>query len=90
MSARKKVEESARMIAHCAGAMTPKGSAYCVLMWGPDEKGQQWRTYVHNVAPVVGPDKTPDCRRVLAKELRTMADLIEARADVPPGVVGMG
>lgn len=76
--------------ARAAKALTPIDCSFCVLMWGPDESGQQWRTYVHNTGPVAGPDGVPDRRRLLAMELRTMADLIEQRADVPPGTVGRG
>jgi hypothetical protein len=90
LSHRKAIEKSARNIAAAAKALKPAGSAFCVLMWGADEGGQQWRTYVHDVAPAIGPDGRPDCRRALAKELRLMADMIEARADVPPGVAGHG
>ena len=90
MSNRRQIETAAQNIARSAKALKPTGSCFCVLMWGPDESGQQWRTYVHDVAPVAGPETRASSRRTLAAELRVMADLIESRADLPPGVSGHG
>lgn len=90
MSSRGKIEQAARDIAVAAKALKPEGSAFCVLIWGPDENGQQWRTYVHDVAPMGGSDSRHDCRLALARELRDAADMIESRSDVPPGVMGRG
>jgi hypothetical protein len=90
MNHRKRIEESARHIATAAKALKPAGSAFCVLMWGPDESGEQWMTYVHDVAPSSGHDDRGSCRRVLAASLRDFADIIESRADLTPGVVGHG
>lgn len=90
MSQRKSIEQSARDIATAAKSLKPEGSAFCVLLWGPDESGQQWMTYVHDVAPPTGPADRGTCRRTLAQSLREFAAIIEARADLPPGVAGHG
>lgn len=90
VSERKKIESAARAIAHAAKALKTPGSSFCVVLWGPDENGQQWHTYVHDTAPAAGPDDTAACRRNLAAQLRALADTIESRTDVPPGVAGRG
>lgn len=90
MSNRTDIEKTARQLANVAKAISPPGSAFAIVMWGPDESGQQWFTYTHNVAPVTGPDGIPDCRRHLAEQLRVAAHIIETRADVPPGFQGRG
>lgn len=90
MNERRSIEQSARDIATAAKAMKPEGSAFCVLLWGPDVSGQQWMTYVHDAAPTGGPSDRSACRRVLAQSLREFAAIIESRADLPPGVAGHG
>lgn len=90
MSHRKDIEKSAQNIARAAKSLKPAGSSFCVLMWGPDESGQQWVTYVHDTAPASGPDGRSASRLNLANELRAIADTIERRADLPPGVAGHG
>lgn len=89
MSVRKKIELAARQVAHFVKTVIDHhapGSAFCVLMWGADEGGEQWRTHVSNTAPVDGPDDTRSRRLALAKELRRFADAIENNEDVPPEV----
>ncbi len=90
MSHRKEIEKSAQDIARAAKLLKPAGSSFCVLMWGPDEYGHQWGTYAHDTSPASGPDDRGSSRLNLAKELRKIADIIEARADLPPGVAGHG
>ncbi|QQS08654.1 MAG: hypothetical protein IPK69_11795 [Phycisphaerales bacterium] len=93
MSTRKRIELAAQQVAHFTNAAIDHhapGSAFCVLMWGADEGGTQWRTHVSNTAPIEGPDDTRSRRLALARELRQFADTIENNEDVPPGVVGRG
>lgn len=90
MSHRKEIEKAAQNFARAAKSLKPAGSSFCVLMWGPDESGQQWMTYAHDTSPLSGPSNQGTRRLNLAKQLREIADVIEQGADLPPGVAGHG
>ena len=82
---RRDLEKTSRQISGLVQAMVQKDCSFCLLMWGPVERGEQWTTWSSNAAPV-GNSKaaTSECRKALANQLRMFADAVEACADQPP------